>query len=187
MSRLRNGAAVGKRKLLISSLSLTCLELEGMGVEAGWSLHDTPRLTVWHLEGLLVVLVFRKFTLLQVIPLYSNLFNYRPFTNHVGDVFDVSFYCFCISNKDKLNLISYGILPFLYSSIQNNFLSWGCIDWLSGIGQLCFGRPCFAQCHFRADSWRFSKWPLEFALWFLLIPEKENSAKYDAFSIRNCS
>lgn len=28
-----------------------------MGVEAGWSLRDTPRLAVWHLEGLLVLLV----------------------------------------------------------------------------------------------------------------------------------
>lgn len=59
MSRLRNGAAVGKRKAIdLSGLSLTCLQLDGEGMGekkkkrgAGWSLHDTPRLSVCHLEG----------------------------------------------------------------------------------------------------------------------------------------
>ncbi|KAK1891441.1 Protein SENSITIVE TO PROTON RHIZOTOXICITY 1, partial [Dissostichus eleginoides] len=49
VSRLRNGTAMGKRKLLISSLSLTCLQLQG-GEGAGRSRHDTPRLAVCHLK-----------------------------------------------------------------------------------------------------------------------------------------
>lgn len=58
MSRLRNGAAVGKRKAIdLSGLSLTCLQLDGEGMGekkkkrgAGWSLHDTPRLNREKLE-----------------------------------------------------------------------------------------------------------------------------------------
>ncbi|KAI4789362.1 hypothetical protein KUCAC02_035293, partial [Chaenocephalus aceratus] len=42
---------MGKRKLLISSLSLTCLQLQGGGGGAGRSRHDTPRLAVCHLKS----------------------------------------------------------------------------------------------------------------------------------------
>lgn len=87
MSRLRNGAAVGKRKAIdLSGLSLTCLQLDGEGMGekkkkrgpggASMTLPDSIERN-WRCSG--------EFSLFQVAALYFKMIQLRPFVHLNSD------------------------------------------------------------------------------------------------------